>query len=117
MSAKPIDTERLMFESGSVEARAFALLHAGDADEARCALCLLAWLARALAEPEQRVDTLVEEARALVARQFGMLGSVCFDALLHPDREAERDRLECFERYVHIQRLESLPMPPKERLN
>ena len=70
-----------------------------------------------LAEPGQPVDTLVVEARALVARQFGILGSVCFDALLHPDREAERGGLECFESLVHIQRLESLPMPPKERLS
>ena len=117
MSAKPIESERLAFESQSVEARAFALMHAHAHGDGRCVLCLLAWLARALAEPGQRVDTLVEEARALVARQFGILGSVCFDALLNPDREAERGGLECFERLVHIQRLESLPMPPRERLN
>ena len=43
-----IESERLVFEAGSVEERAFALLHAHGAGEAKCALCLLAWLARAL---------------------------------------------------------------------
>ena len=111
-----IESERLVFEAGSVEERAFALLHAHGAGGAKCALCLLAWLARALAVPGQGVGDIAAEACA-VAQQFGMMTSVCFEVLLRPDDTRSRGRLDGLERVLRGGGLAALPMPPREELN
>ena len=116
--AELIESERLVFEAGSVEARAFALMHAhgAGAGEAKCALCLLAWLARALAVPGQGVGDIAAEACA-VAQQFGTVTSVGFEALLRPHDTLSRGRLDGLERALRGGGLAALPMPPREELN
>lgn len=111
-----MQSERLAFAEGSVEARAFHLMHAHAAGEARCALCLLAWLARVLGTPGTRREAVAEEACAL-ARQFGVLTSVCFEALLRPHDARCRARLDALERGLREGGLAALPMPPFEELN
>ena len=111
-----IESDRLVFEAGSVEARAFALMHAHGAVEAKCALCLLAWLARALAVPGQGVGDIAAEACA-VAQQFGTATSVGFEALLRPHDTLSRGRLDGLERALRGGGLAALPMPPREELN
>ena len=111
-----MQSERLAFAQGSVEARAFALMHAHAAGEAKCALCLLAWLARVLGTPGERKEAVAEEACA-VARQFGVLTSVCFEALLRPHDPPRRARLDALERALSDGGLPALPMPPFEELN
>ena len=111
-----MQSERLAFAADSVEARAFALMHAHAAGEAKCALCLLAWLARALAAPGQRAEAVAEEACA-VAQQFGVLTSVCFEALLRPHDTRCRARLDALEGALSGGGLAALPMPPRKELN
>ena len=113
---EPLHSARLAFAEGSVEARAFHLMLAHGAGEAKCALCLLAWLARVLATPGERKEAVAEEA-CVLARQFGVLTAVCFEALLRPHDTRCRARLDALERALSGGGLAALPVPPREELN
>ena len=111
-----IQSERLVFEPGSVEARALDLMHTHCAAEARCAICMLGWLARVLGAPGQDLGNVAEEARA-VAQQFGTFSSVSFEVLLRPHDPRCRARFDGLEHALRGGGLAALPMPPREELN
>ena len=112
-----MQSERLAFDEGSVEARALALMHAHARGRGEVR-AVPARLGRAGARRagDNAEETVTEEACA-VARQFGVLTSVCFEALLHPHDPRCRARLDALEGALSGGGLAALPVPPRAELN
>ena len=88
-----INSELLQFMPGSLEERAFTLLHVHGVSGAPCPLCLLVWLAR-LSRERNFAPIPIEEIRSLVYRQGGIVLSACFEVLLHPEQAGAELRFE-----------------------
>lgn len=108
----------LAFAPDSLQARAFAVLHAYD-DGSLCPVCLLAWVARVAGEPGATGASLLDALGAVVYREHGPVLGIAFEALAWGEHGAEaagfRARFEALEEILCTTLLVDLPVPPPRR--
>ena len=110
----------LAFAPDTLQARAFAVLHAYD-DGSTCPVCLLAWVARVAGQPGATGASVLEALGAVVYRERGTVLSIAFEALAwgeHGSAWAEGDgfraRFEALEETLCTKLLADLPaLPPR----
>ena len=111
--------EVLAFAPDTLEARAFAAMHAHD-DGKICPVCLLAWVARVAGEPGATGASVLEALGSVVYREHGVALSIAFETLAYGERgcdwaagEGLRGRFEALEEALRARRLADLPaLPP-----
>ena len=108
----------LAFAPDTLEARAFAVMHAHD-DGTVCAACLLAWVARVAGEPGATGASVLKALGSVVSHEHGAVLSIAFEALAYGERGSEwaagegfRARFEALEEALRVKRLSELPPPP-----
>ena len=109
----------LAFAPDTLEARAFAVMHAHD-DAKICPMCLLAWVARVAGEPGATGASVLEALGSVVYREHGVVRSIAFETLAYGEHGCEwaagdglRARFEALEEALRARRLADLPaLPP-----
>ena len=108
----------LAFAPDTVQARAFAVMHAHD-DGKMCPMCLLAWIARVAGEPGATGASVLEALGSVVYREHGVALSIAFETLAFGEHgcdwaagEGLRGRFEALEKALRARRLADLPVLP-----
>lgn len=114
MDAKGGLKARLVFEAGSVEARALEVLHV-NVGAALCVSCLLGWVARSAGEPDARAQGLVDALSDLLYRDQGVVVAAAFDVLAGFGDRACVARFEAVERELQRREVDLLDAGPGSR--
>ena len=111
----------LAFAPDTLEARAFAVMHAHD-DGKMCPMCLLAWIARVAGEPGATGASVLQALGGVVYREHGGMLSIAFETLAYGEHgsgwaagEGFRARFEALEKALQAKRLSELPAQPPPR--